>query len=49
MGEQLDKKGAVNIDSTFIDDLDADSLDTIELIMKLEQEFEVSRAKRFVC
>ncbi|CAN0455441.1 unnamed protein product [Ascophyllum nodosum] len=41
VGEQLGKEGAVKIDSTFIEDLDADSLDTIELIMKLEQEFEL--------
>lgn len=42
VGEQLGKKGAVTIDSNFIDDLDADSLDTIELIMSLEEEFGVS-------
>ena len=29
----------VNIDSTFIDDLGADSLDIIELIMAFEEEF----------
>ena len=29
----------VNIDSTFIDDLGADSLDIVELIMALEEEF----------
>ena len=29
----------VNIDSTFIDDLDADSLDIVELIMAFEEEF----------
>lgn len=42
VGEQLGKKGSVQIDSNFIDDLDADSLDTIELIMSLEEEFGVS-------
>lgn len=42
VGEQLGKKGSVTIDSNFIDDLDADSLDTIELIMSLEEEFGVS-------
>jgi len=31
----------VNIDSTFIDDLGADSLDIVELIMAFEEEFEV--------
>ncbi|CAM9828758.1 unnamed protein product, partial [Ascophyllum nodosum] len=46
VGEQLGKEGAVKIDSTFIEDLDADSLDTIELIMKLEQEFAGEKAKR---
>lgn len=30
---------AVNIDSTFIDDLGADSLDIVELIMAFEEEF----------
>lgn len=29
----------VNIDSTFIDDLGADSLDIVELIMTFEEEF----------
>lgn len=42
VGEQLDKKGAVTVDSNFIEDLDADSLDTVELIMKLEEKFGVS-------
>lgn len=31
----------VTIDSTFIDDLGADSLDTVELIMAFEEEFNV--------
>lgn len=31
----------VNIDSTFIDDLGADSLDIVELIMAFEEEFSV--------
>lgn len=31
--------GEVNIDSTFIDDLGADSLDIVELIMAFEEEF----------
>ena len=29
----------VTIDSSFIDDLGADSLDTVELVMALEEEF----------
>ena len=31
----------VNIDSTFIDDLGADSLDIVELIMAFEEEFNI--------
>ena len=31
----------VTIDSTFIDDLGADSLDIVELIMAFEEEFEI--------
>ena len=31
----------VTIDSTFIDDLGADSLDIVELIMAFEEEFNV--------
>lgn len=31
----------VNTDSTFIDDLGADSLDIVELIMAFEEEFNV--------
>ncbi|OUO40069.1 acyl carrier protein [Megamonas hypermegale] len=36
LGVEADK---VNIDSTFIDDLGADSLDIVELIMAFEEEF----------
>ena len=32
----------VRMDSNFIDDLNADSLDIVELIMALESEFDVS-------
>ena len=40
--EQLGVDAAdVNIDSTFIDDLGADSLDIVELIMAFEEEFSV--------
>ena len=31
----------VQIDSTFIDDLGADSLDIVDLIMAFEEEFEI--------
>ena len=40
--EQLGVSDAdVQIDSTFIDDLGADSLDIVELIMAFEEEFEI--------
>ena len=31
----------INIDSSFIDDLGADSLDIVELIMAFEEEFDI--------
>jgi acyl carrier protein len=31
---------AMSIESSFVDDLGADSLDTVELVMALEEEFE---------
>ena len=38
--EQLGvKEGEVSGDSSFVDDLGADSLDTVELVMALEEEF----------
>lgn len=38
--EQLNvDEDAVTPDASFIDDLDADSLDTVELIMAFEEEF----------
>ena len=38
--EQLGKdKSEISMNSNFIDDLDADSLDTVELVMALEEEF----------
>ena len=38
--EQLSvKKEEVNLESSFVDDLGADSLDTVELVMALEEEF----------
>lgn len=39
--EQLQvKEDQVNNSSSFIDDLSADSLDTVELVMALEEEFD---------
>ena len=39
--EQLGvKEEEVNMESSFVDDLGADSLDTVELVMALEEEFE---------
>ena len=41
VAEQLGVKEAdIKIESTFVDDLGADSLDTVELVMALEEEFE---------
>ena len=31
----------ITVDAKFIDDLGADSLDTVELIMQFEEEFEI--------
>lgn len=40
ISEQLGKDEAeIKLESHFIDDLDADSLDTVELVMALEEEF----------
>ncbi|WP_058557086.1 acyl carrier protein [Thiohalocapsa sp. ML1] len=39
--EQLGVTGEeVKLESSFVDDLGADSLDTVELVMALEEEFE---------
>ena len=35
-------KGEINRDTHFINDLNADSLDTVELVMEFEDEFETS-------
>ena len=41
VAEQLGvKEEEVNTDSSFVEDLGADSLDTVELVMALEEEFE---------
>ena len=37
LGKSLDE---IQSDSSFVDDLGADSLDTVELVMALEEEFE---------
>ena len=34
-------EGKVSEDSSFIDDLGADSLDTVELVMAFEEEFDI--------
>jgi acyl carrier protein len=39
MGQSKDK---VSEDTSFINDLGADSLDTVELVMELEDEFDLS-------
>ena len=35
-------KGEINRDTNFVTDLNADSLDTVELVMEFEDEFETS-------
>jgi acyl carrier protein len=41
VAEQLGvKEDEVSIESSFVDDLGADSLDTVELVMALEEEFD---------
>jgi len=39
MGQSKDK---VSLETSFINDLGADSLDTVELVMELEDEFDLS-------
>lgn len=43
IGEQLgiEDLDTITIETTFIDDLGADSLDIVELIMALEEEFDL--------
>jgi acyl carrier protein len=36
------EESAVTLDANFGDDLDADSLDLVELVMALEEEFDVA-------
>ena len=35
-------ESVVTMDSSFVDDLTADSLDMVELVMAMEQEFDIS-------
>ena len=43
IADQLDlDKSTIKIESSFVDDLGADSLDTVELVLALEEEFEVN-------
>lgn len=39
--EQLGLKEKITNEATFVDDLGADSLDTVELVMALEEEFKL--------
>ena len=40
IGEQLGKdKSEITMEASFVEDLEADSLDTVELVMALEEEF----------
>ena len=43
VAEQLGvKEEEVTNDASFVDDLGADSLDTVELVMELEEEFDIN-------
>lgn len=43
VSEQLGvDKDKIKMDSNFVNDLGADSLDTVELVMELEEEFDIS-------
>tara|TARA_B100001250_G_C19808500_1_gene794592 strand:- start:989 stop:1219 length:231 start_codon:yes stop_codon:yes gene_type:complete len=45
VGDQLGKGiDEINNDSSFVEDLGADSLDTVELVMALEEEFDLEIA-----
>jgi len=42
IAEQLGlEKDEITMDSSFVDDLGADSLDIVELVMALEEEFDI--------
>ena len=43
VAEQLGvDKEKINPDTSFVNDLGADSLDTVELVMELEEEFDIT-------
>lgn len=43
VSEQLGvDRGEISLSSAFVADLDADSLDTVELVMALEEEFDLT-------
>lgn len=43
VSEQLGvDKDKINAETSFVNDLGADSLDTVELVMELEEEFDVT-------
>ena len=43
VGEQLGvSKEQINDETSFVNDLGADSLDTVELVMELEEEFDIN-------
>ena len=43
VAEQMNTdKSKISRDTSFVDDLNADSLDTVELVMEFEDEFETS-------
>ncbi len=43
VGEQMGvDKGEIQRDTSFVNDLNADSLDTVELVMEFEDEFDMS-------
>ena len=45
VGEQLGvKEDEIRTDASFVEDLGADSLDTVELVMALEEEFDLEIA-----
>lgn len=49
----IEDTSTFSADTTFIDDLGADSLDVVELIMALEEEFDIeipeNEAEKIVC
>ncbi len=42
VAEQLGVKEEISNEASFVDDLGADSLDTVELVMELEEEFDIN-------